>query len=126
MTFKKASEKQQAKLRRPINRRLGDFDVGEPTEKESLEMLREKARLIDRQITLLPKGDPKRRELGLQKFEMGTRINKLSGAVGKIKPIANFFMDVCRESLPPSLFQALLDKATILQDEDAAFKKGVK
>lgn len=126
MTFKKASEKQQAKLRRPINRRLGDFDIEEPTDKAALEMLREKARLIDRQIIALPKGDPKRRELGLQKFELGKKIQALSNSFGKIKPLANFFMDVCRESLPPTLFEALLNKATILQDEDAKFKKGLK
>lgn len=121
--FKVASDKRQKALRRG-----GQWDKakGEEAplddERAYLAMKTTLARMEARIAALSPK-NPERRVLGLQKIKMQAEQVILRARAIKARnaarSIADLFMDVCKEQLPPGQFKAFLAAARRRDQENA-------
>lgn len=115
MAFKGASDKAQAKLRRPLLKDFGNFDEL-MTDEEYLNLLRTLVRKLEAQLTMMKPG-PQRKIVAGKKNQLSLEINAVTGKRGKPgRSLAHCFMDIVRERVGAGQFKEWSDAALAYQE----------
>lgn len=112
MSYKVASKKEQARLRRVVPKALGDFDVRLTPEQERSNL----TTIIQQLETQIKEAKEQKlgkafvKELGKKKFDLQCQIAEL-GVTKRFKGIEGYFIEVTKETVTASLFDLIVKKS---------------
>lgn len=112
MAYKVKSDTAQAALRR-VDLQRSNHDVSALEEIESLNL---RARALEEEARLFPKGSSQRRAIGQDIVAISKRICQIKADNGIMSSangtqISEHFVDVCEATLPREQFEGLMDQA---------------